>query len=1506
MKNFTRVALFFLMLFSAFAVSGQTASFTEDYVSGCSPLVVHFTNTSTGATSYSWNLGNGVITSATDASTSYIAAGTYTVTLTAYNGSSNTVATVIITVYPTPSVSFYASDTAVCPGTAVTFTSTTSSGVGGAMTYLWNFGDGTSSTAATPTHIFTSPGYYNITLSATNSQGCVSSLTLTDYIHVFTLSTPSFSASTTYVCNPPNSVVFTNTSTGTGPFTSTWLFGDGGSGSGAPISHTYTSTGSYNVTLIETDGNGCKDTLTIPNYITVGSITAAFTGPATACVHSAVTFDNTSTGYLTSNWTFGDGGTSTATNGINTYNTAGTYTVTLIVSNGGCADTVSHTITILPAPVASFTITPTDACPPPATITFTSTVPVGSTVSWKFGDGATGSGTTTSHTYTTCGIYSISMIVTGTTGCVDTITQSYTIYDLEMSINHDTIPAGCVPLSVFFSCQVWTECPSFGVYPFGITSYTWNFGDGSSTVTGAGATSSHTYTAVGTYVCSVTIVTGNGCTLTTTTDVLVGTKPVAAFTATPDTVCYGQPVTFDNTSTGATNYLWLFGDGGSSTYTNPIYTYILPGTFTVTLIAYDNGCADTLTRVDYITIDSPKAIIAANYACDPRNEVYFGDSSLGDNSHLWMFGDGTTSTARDTVHFYPALTTYTVTLATYNSSSGCRDTTSLVIDLVKPVVTFTASDTAICRNASVNFSGSISGLGALVYSWYQNGTYVDGYPAFTDTFNTTGLYNIMLIIRDSHNCLDTLTKDHYIIVAKPVSSFTETPPSGCVPLSVEFTDNSTDVTGTTFTSFAWTFGDGLSAYVATSSTNHTYNTAGTFGVTEIVTDNIGCKDTATGVINAYKPVASFYAMPTYPCVGALVTFNNTSPAIVSAFWMFGDGATSGAISPTHAYAAPGLYTVKLVVTDAYGCTDTATYVNYINVTQPVAAFTESDSFSVCAPLNEVFTNLSTGGSAYAWTFGDGNSSADFNASDLYIAPGMYTVMLIVTNAYGCADTAIRHINIYGYAGAFSYTPDTGCAPLTVHFTAVLSNVPFILWDFGDGTTSSNSSTEDTVHTYTIPGGYVPKLILSDNTGCQNSSIGVDTIKVDAVTAAFTTGPACLNDTVDFFDSSSSYWSTVSGYLWSFGSGVTSTATNPTYLYNAVGTYSVTLQATDGWGCIGSRVETVVIHPLPVITTTPDTTICIGDTATLIAYGAVSYIWTPSPTLACTACNPAYAGPVVPTTYTVTGTDVYGCVGTDTVSVYMRTTTTSVAFGDTAVCQGVKVQLFDSGATYFTWQPSWGLNDPNISDPIADPPSTTTYTVIAQLGRCIPDTNYVTIIVYPLPTVSAGADQTLVAGSTAQLQATGSNIYTYSWSPAATLSCETCSNPVASMSLTTTYTIDVSTYHDCLASDSVTIHLYCSTSQLFIPNTFTPNGDGENDVFYPRGTGVDLIKSFRIYNRWGELLFEKDNIQINDASSAWDGTYGGMAPRPDVYVYVIDAICETGEPLFLKGTITIVR
>jgi gliding motility-associated-like protein len=123
---------------------------------------------------------------------------------------------------------------------------------------------------------------------------------------------------------------------------------------------------------------------------------------------------------------------------------------------------------------------------------------------------------------------------------------------------------------------------------------------------------------------------------------------------------------------------------------------------------------------------------------------------------------------------------------------------------------------------------------------------------------------------------------------------------------------------------------------------------------------------------------------------------------------------------------------------------------------------------------------------------------------------------------------------------------------------------------------------------------------------------------------------------------------------------------------------------------------------------------------------------------------------------------------------------------------------------------------------------------------------------------------------------------------------------------TTYYVDVLSEHGCRASDSVRVILYCDNSQVFIPNAFTPNGDGENDVFYPRGAGLKTIRTFRIYNRWGELIFEREGISLNDASNAWDGSYKGQEARPDVYVYVLEAECYTGDDVHIKGDVTILK
>lgn len=1516
MRIFTKsLLLICFCLLSTQIFAQPTANFTATPIVGCAPLLVQFTSTSTGnPTSYQWNLGNSATSVLANPSTTYTTPGTYTVTLTVSNsnGSNTKTVTNYITVYGAPIVSFSANDTADCPPLLANFTNTSNPVTPGAATYNWSFGDGNVSNLQNPSHNYPYPGYYNVTLVVTNSGGCVASLTKPNYIHVYTPPVADFTASNTNNCNTPASVSFTPTITGSGPYTYSWNYGDGGTGTGANPSHSYTTAGIYTVSLIVTDVHGCKDTMVKPSYVSVGTLTAAFnTNPTSGCVNTPINFNNNSIGATSNYWDFDDGTNTTGTNPSHVYTTAGVYNVKLIVYNGNCSDSLTIPVTINPKPTASFDYLPNPPCPAPVNIQFNNSSTGGTSYYWVFGDGGTSNSMNPNHTYNAAGIYSPELIVTGANGCKDTIIKQDSLIFYPLDLAAGAVPVqGCVPLEVHFSSQTYTTIPSNGaLYPYATSVWNWDFGDGGTSTLD---TPIHTYTTAGTYTVTLTITTINGCTDIDSFQIHVGILPTAGFTVSPDTICNHGTVYFTNTSINATSYNWDFGDGSATGATNPSHLYTVSGIYTIILTAYNNGCPDTFKMDSVVTVHPPTANFYPKYSCDTPLMVKFVDTAtIEATSRHWDFGDGNTSTAISPIHTYSTLGNYTVTLITYNNIYGCTDTMTTIIQLIDPHLSFITPDTAICKGDSITFVPTYTGTPATTYEWYIN------YWGYTDTsygqwgyrYNQTGIYNMAVRVMDTHNCWDTAKRNNYIHVSKPTAAFSALPPVGCVPLSVLFTDTSHNIPGAYSVTRVWDFGNGTST-VNTASTNHMYNAAGLYDVTLIVTDNVGCSDTLTKpqYIDARKPIASFHANDTTLCIGQTAQFTNTSVGTsLSAVWDFGDGGTSTAFTTTHSYAATGNYTVKLIVTDPSGCKDSITKVSYINVSKPNAAFSMSDTFAICPPLNVLFTNTTTGAITYAWDFGNSSSSTLQNPSAIYTNPGVYNIQLIVTSNQGCKDTAYGTANVLGYAGGLSYTPLNGCAPLDVLFTANLTNVPSIIWDFSDGVTIPANGSSTTTHTYTTPGAYVPKLILSDGAGCLNSSQGVDTIKVDGILSGFITSPACVNTPIQFQDTSFSFFSPISTWLWNFSNGQQiSTVNNPTFQYNSPGNYSVSLIVTNAHGCSDTLQKNITIYPLPIVSAGLDTSVCSGDVAQLMGSGAVSYVWTPATGVSCSTCQNTTATPTSSSNYVVTGTDIHGCVNTDTVHVNVQTITTSAVDNGGNICDDSTFQLLAYGAQTYVWHPSATLDDPNIANPVASPHSTITYTVLAYEGSCPPDSHTVKVVVFPKPIVNAGGDQTIVAGANAMLNATGSNIATFTWSPAITLSCITCSNPTATPKSTTAYRVLATSNYGCKNADTVTIYVLCDQSQLFVPNTFSPNGDGQNDVFFPRGEGLKYIKSFRIYNRWGEKVFEKTGIQLNDEANGWDGKYKGKDLSPDTYVYAIDGECESGEIVSWKGDVTLIR
>ncbi|HEY4800706.1 MAG TPA: PKD domain-containing protein, partial [Bacteroidia bacterium] len=563
-----------------------TANFSATPKTGCAPLNVHFTDQSTGGpTSYSWTLPGGNPTTSTQQSpwSSYLVPGVYSVTLTVTNGTStNTlVQPNYIIVYNPPQANFTMSADTVCVGKTVTFTDATSISPSGAPigTWLWDFHDGTTlNTSTSPvTHSFSTPGTYPVSVLVTDTNGCGGSQMVKNIV-IVPFPTPSFSATPTFACTPPLNVSFTNTSSYIGNTTFFWNFGDGNTSTVKNPTNTYTSSGTFNVTLV-INQDGCTDSLRMNNLISIKNIAASFAAtPTVICTGQSVAFTNTSVpAASTSNWNFGDGATSTAISPSHTYSTSGTYTVNLSAGDAnGCTNNTSGVVLVNQTPLANFSADTTIACSVPFTVNFTNSSTGATNYFWNFGDGsAVSTLPSPSHTYTAIGTYSVSLIATNSGGpCSDTLVKtSYIKIAPPLAFFKHLPDSGCAPLTVNF-----TDSSSSPLNP--VSTYSWSFGDGS---TSTAINPSHTYTATGVYSVTLIIHTIGGCvdTFTCSKCIKAGTHPVANYGILKDTVCFGLPVNFSDSSTGATGWNWSFGDGGHSTAQNPIYVYGDTGTYSV-------------------------------------------------------------------------------------------------------------------------------------------------------------------------------------------------------------------------------------------------------------------------------------------------------------------------------------------------------------------------------------------------------------------------------------------------------------------------------------------------------------------------------------------------------------------------------------------------------------------------------------------------------------------------------------------------------------------------------------------------------------------------------------------------------------------------------------------------------------------------------------------------------------------------------------------------------------
>ncbi|MEZ4829815.1 MAG: PKD domain-containing protein [Bacteroidia bacterium] len=428
--------------------------FIANLTSGCSPTVVNFTAIAPGAVSYNWTFGNGTFSSLQNPGVTYITPGQFTVTLSVAYGNGTTQSVTkpaFITIFANPVSDFSANILNICQGESVQFTDLSTPGSNPITSWLWDFGDGFTSTQTNPNHTYTVSGVFPVTLVTSDVNGCQNILVKSSYILVNPTPNANFTVDNALGCTVPHPVNFTSAVNGPA-VTHTWNLGNGATPTSANPNTIYTSPGSYTITHIVTDTLGCADTVIKPNLISAGQNTVNIqASDYLVCPNQTVFFFcNSPIGSLVS-WNFGvPGPGSTACNPSFSYNQPGTYIVTATITNGsGCTFNGSTVITVSTPPVVDFTASDTLFCDPPFLVNFTNNTTGAATYFWEFGNGGVSTATNPSHTYQTLPVssptgqpyfYTVTLTATNSDGCSTQLVKPNHIITGQTGAFFDAIP----------------------------------------------------------------------------------------------------------------------------------------------------------------------------------------------------------------------------------------------------------------------------------------------------------------------------------------------------------------------------------------------------------------------------------------------------------------------------------------------------------------------------------------------------------------------------------------------------------------------------------------------------------------------------------------------------------------------------------------------------------------------------------------------------------------------------------------------------------------------------------------------------------------------------------------------------------------------------------------------------------------------------------------------------------------------------------------------------------
>jgi len=986
---------------------------------------------------------------------------------------------------------------------------------------------------------------------------------------------------------------------------------------------------------------------------------------------------------------------------------------------------------------------------------------------------------------------------------------------------------------------------------------------------------------------------------------------------------------------GVYTYTWQFSTDGGTTWNNisgatgkdfttaALTMQTLYRRIVRTLLC--TGPQENISNAISISIKyKPTALftVLPDTSCSPAI-ISFQNQSVGNNTlFLYSFGDG-----KDTVvnnqsaitHLYStnSLVTLNTRLLAINECGvdTAYKTVTIKPDNIQPNLLL--SDSSLCGPGIIRFTNNTTG--GLKYTW----NFGDGTPVISNTGNTIiehqytqpGTYQFTLIA-DNECSIKTIRR---IIRIHPsaVAAFVTNQPDYCVGDSVRFTNQSNHANY-----YSWFFGNNDSATALNPVT--VYKQPGTFQATLIAgmtyePDNKTCLDTASStvtVVGTRKGTMQVNSLTGNCLPHTINTLSLNTPAS-TVVWTWGDDSSSKGETASHRYFSNGQYMVTMVATSAGGCRfiDSANII--VNGPTGSISFPKSD---ICLGQSVLFNanitdNTLNQSDSIRWYPGDGSVQTTTISSYSYqfTKAGIYHPKAWLIKANGCMVplTTTDSIRVDEVVSKFGLSGIFECGSTTYRFvdsSTALSGIRNWKWVMNG---RDSSYERNKVSIFSQKSSNTTALIVESNSGCKAISQASYDVQVYQYPVANISAmaEACKTDLLELKSNVNSIDS-VALRLWTLGNGehIKDSVVKATFSKEGLHNFKLTVATVNN--CYDSVYKQVTVHPLPAIAVQQNNTVCKGDSITIRANGASRYIWKDQyENIICTDCQEIKVKPSSSIGYKVIGYNQFGCseIQSTTVRV-INPLRMLVSPGDT-LCQGESTTLFATGAASYQWLTSNGLNATVASNVSVKPTETTTFKVIGKDAfNCFADTANIKVVVGKPTVFTLGKDTTLTSGSTYQLRtlSVSNDIVKWRWGGATGISCATCPTPVVKLSDDACISCTAINRYGCISSDTICIKTFCPATEVFVPNAFTPDGDGINDKLVVKGKGIRLIKSFRIFNRWGEVVFEKVNFNPGDPAYGWDGKVRGNAASPDVYVYVCEVICEKGLPSIFKGNTTILK